>query len=127
MVVDAPSMARRPQRRACRRHVSKGLGRRGACVKIVVRMPNWLGDAVMALPAVGAVRAAFPSAHRTIAAIQPVAPMFEEMTPAGQQEILVVEKSNEAERLRAGTFESILLLPNSFRSAWTARQAGIAN
>ena len=37
--------------------------------RLVVRAPNWLGDAVMALPAMGAIRTAFPDARIAIAAI----------------------------------------------------------
>ena len=93
--------------------------------RLVVRMPNWLGDVVMALPAVAAVRAAFPAAHLTVAAIPSVAPMFEERTPVRQQQILVVDKKDEATQLRAAAADTILLLPNSFRSAWVARGACI--
>lgn len=93
--------------------------------RIVIRMPNWLGDAVMALPAAAAVRAEYPAAHLAIAAIPAVAPMFEERTAVSPQQIVVVEKGTEAARLREGAFDTIVLLPNSFRSAWIARQSGI--
>jgi heptosyltransferase-2 len=93
--------------------------------RIVIRMPNWLGDAVMALPAAEAVRTAFPGKHIGIAAIPSVAAMFEERTAVAPDQVVVVEKGNEAERLRAGRFDTIILLPNSIGSAWVARQAGI--
>ena len=93
--------------------------------RLLIRMPNWLGDAVMALPAAEAVRAAYPDKHIGIAAIPSVAPMFEERTAIAPQQVIVVEKNNEAERLRAGRFDTTILLPNSIRSAWVARQAGI--
>ena len=98
---------------------------RDAPRRIVIRMPNWLGDAVMALPAVAAVRAAFPAASLTLAAIPSIAPMLEENTGAGQQEVISVDKSTETQLLRSGGFDTALLLPNSFRSAWSARQSGI--
>ena len=88
-------------------------------------MPNWLGDVVMAMPAVADVRRAFPEATLAIAAQPPLAPLFQEETGIGQQEILPVAAEDEVERLRGGAFDAILLLPNSFRSAWTARQARI--
>ena len=93
--------------------------------RTVVRMPNWLGDAVLALPAVAGLRRALPDAHLAVAAIASVAPMFEEDTPARQHEIIVVDKATEAAALRGRGFDTILLLPNSFRSAWVARQSGI--
>ena len=98
-----------------------------APARLVVRMPNWLGDVVMALPAVAALRRAYPDAHLALAAMASIAPMFEEDTPARQQQIVVVDKAHEAPVLRAGGFDTIVLLPNSFRSAWVARQAGIPN
>ena len=50
--------------------------------RLLIRMPNWLGDAVMALPAVGAVRAAFPDAYLSIGALPSILPVFEERTAA---------------------------------------------
>ncbi|MEO5896556.1 MAG: lipopolysaccharide heptosyltransferase II [Vicinamibacterales bacterium] len=93
--------------------------------RIAIRMPNWLGDAVMALPAAEAVRAAYPDKHIGIAAIPSIAPMFEERTGIAPDQVVTVEIDTEAERLRAGRFDTIILLPNSIRSAWVARQAGI--
>jgi heptosyltransferase II len=93
--------------------------------RLVIRAPNWLGDAVMALPAMGAVRAAFPDATITIAAVPAVAPLFEELTAASQDEILMVARDTEIASLRNGQFDTALLLPNSFRAAWVARRARI--
>jgi heptosyltransferase-2 len=94
--------------------------------RLVVRAPNWLGDAVMALPALESLRAAMPAAHVTIAAIGSIAPMFEEDTSAAPEAVLTIgDRANEAALLAAGSFDAALLLPNSFRSAWDARRAGI--
>jgi heptosyltransferase-2 len=92
----------------------------------VIRAPNWLGDAVMALPAMAAVRAALPDTLIAIAAVPSVAPLFEELTAAAQDELLPVTASTEIALLAAGRFDAALLLPNSFRVAWAARQAKIA-
>jgi len=93
--------------------------------RLVVRMPNWLGDAVMALPALGALRAEWPDTDVTLAASPAVAPVFEERTPAAPQHILRLDKAGERAALAAGAFDAILLLTNSFRTAWTASRAGI--
>ncbi|MEO6212784.1 MAG: lipopolysaccharide heptosyltransferase II [Vicinamibacterales bacterium] len=93
--------------------------------RIVIRMPNWLGDAIMALPAASAIRAAYPAAHLAVAAIPSVAPLFEEWSRVAPQEIVPVDRGGEAARLRAGAFDTIVLLPSSFRSAWIARQSAI--
>ena len=94
--------------------------------RLVIRAPNWLGDAVMALPAMGALRAAFPAAHVAVAAIPAIAPLFDEATSAAQDSVIVAADSRaEIAALTAGGFDTIVLLPNSFRSAWSARRAKI--
>ena len=94
--------------------------------RLAVRAPNWLGDAVMALPALESLRRALPAAHVTIAAGRSIAPMFEEDTAAAPDAVLAIDdRANEAKLLAAGRFDAVLLLPNSFRSAWDARRSGI--
>ena len=48
--------------------------------RLVIRAPNPLGDAIMALPAMAALRAAFPDAQLIVAAAPAVAPLFQEIT-----------------------------------------------
>jgi heptosyltransferase-2 len=93
--------------------------------RLIVRAPNWLGDAVMALPAIEAVRRAYPESALVIAARASIAPIFEEETPAAPDEILVVDQQRETAQLRGARADAILLLPNSFDSAWRASRAGI--
>jgi heptosyltransferase-2 len=94
--------------------------------RLVVRAPNWLGDAVMALPAMGALRRALGSTHITVAAVPSVAPLFEEDTNAAQDALVTIaDARTEARTLAAGAFDSALLLPNSFRSAWNVKRASI--
>jgi heptosyltransferase-2 len=95
--------------------------------RLVIRLPNWLGDVMMALPALVAVREAFPGAFLALAAQPSVAPVFEEHTTIRQQQLLTVNKASEAASLREGAFDTILLLTNSFRSAWIAKRSGIPN
>jgi heptosyltransferase-2 len=102
--------------------------------RLVVLAPNWLGDCVMALPAIAAVRAQFPSATLAVAARAPLAPLFE--LADGVDEIVRFEPSRrfrpwlaasrDARELASGRFDLAILLPNSFRAAWIARRAGIA-
>jgi heptosyltransferase-2 len=56
--------------------------------RLVVRTPNWLGDAVLALPALAAVRHHFAKSHLTIAAVPGVAPMFREQTDVAPDDIV---------------------------------------
>jgi heptosyltransferase-2 len=96
--------------------------------RVLVRAPNWLGDAVLALPAVVAVRRHFPGAHLAVAGPAPVAALFREATPARPDEVLELPPGRKAAQaaLRAGQFDLAVLLPNSFQSAWALRRAGIA-
>jgi lipopolysaccharide heptosyltransferase II len=95
------------------------------CDRLLIRAPNWLGDAVMALPALAAVRRAYADRAIVIAARPSVAPLFREQTIAGAEEVLVVDERSETGQIRAAQADAVLLLPNSFRSAWTARLAGV--
>lgn len=101
--------------------------------RVVVVAPNWLGDAVMALPALADLRAHFARAHLVVAARPGLAPLYTRV--AGVDEILTLagrggwaalrDVGNEAAALRAGAFDVAVLLPNSFRSALAAARAGI--
>jgi heptosyltransferase-2 len=93
--------------------------------RLIVRAPNWLGDAVMALPALGAVRRAFRSSTLILAATSSVAPLFEERTAAAPDEILTIDRAREVAQLRASGADAVLLLTNSFGSAWVARRSGL--
>ncbi len=93
--------------------------------RLVIRAPNWLGDAVMALPAMAALRR--DTKGTLILAARPsIAPLFEEDTSASPDEIVTLDEKRELSQLRAVRADRIVLLPNSFGSAWTARRAGIA-
>ena len=101
--------------------------------RIVVLAPNWLGDAVMALPAIADVRRTFPSARFTIAARRSVADIFR-LVPFIDDVVPLewkgrwwrrAELARDAERLRALRADLALLLPNSFAAAWLVQQADI--
>ena len=93
--------------------------------RLVVRMPNWLGDVVMALPALAAIRAAYPDVFLAVAAIPSLAPILAEGIDGRPQQVVTIDGSGEAARLREGQFGAAILLTNSFRTAWAARQSGI--
>ncbi len=87
--------------------------------RLVVFAPNWLGDAVMALPAVADLRRANPDAFIAVAARPSIAPLF--TLAEGIDDVIDIERAD----LRAQSFDRVLLLPNSFRSALLAWRAGI--
>jgi len=94
--------------------------------RLAIRSPNWLGDAIMALPAMGALRRAYPDAHLAIAAPASVAPLFREQTNAEPASVLsFADHRGERAALGGAALDLIVLLPNSFRSAWIARAAAI--
>jgi lipopolysaccharide heptosyltransferase II len=92
---------------------------------VVLLVPNWLGDCVMALPAIRDVRRHFAGAHLTVAARASVAKLFRAVP--GIDEILTFKtRKDEIGQLQAAHFDLALLFPNSFRSAWITRRAGIS-
>ena len=100
-------------------------------MRVVVRTPNWLGDVVMALPVLSALRAHFADAFLAAAVPKPFAPVLSTVAEVDQVVGLNRKRSGrhrldaEIEMLRGGAFDLAVLLPNSFGAAWVARRAGI--
>ena len=100
-------------------------------MRVVVRTPNWLGDVVMALPVLSALRVHFADAFLAAAVPKPFAPVLSTVTEVDQVVGLNRKRSGrhrldaEIEMLRSGAFDLAVLLPNSFGAAWVARRAGI--
>jgi len=99
----------------------------GAPARLVVRAPNWLGDAVLALPALRAVGRRFADSEVTLAATPAVAPLFAESVGLDGWSTLVLPDGRRAQvaALAAGRFDAGLLLTNSFGSAWALRRAAV--
>ena len=105
-----------------------------ATERLVVVSPNWLGDAVMALPAIADARRHLPDAHLAVAARKSVAPLFTMV--AGVDEVITLPGrgglralsswQQDAAVLASGQFDAALLLPNSFATGWIASKSGIA-
>jgi heptosyltransferase-2 len=95
--------------------------------RVVVRPPNWLGDAVMALPAIAAIRRHFCQNHLTIAAAPAVAALFREDTDGAPDRVidLPTDTRGAVALLEGEGFDIGILLPNSFRSAWQFWRAGV--
>jgi heptosyltransferase-2 len=94
---------------------------------LVVRSPNWLGDAVMALSAVRNLKTLAGHEPLTVAAPEKLAALWQACPFVDQVLSLPQPKSIRAVsgQLRAGKFGTALLLPNSLRSALEAFLAGI--
>ena len=100
---------------------------------IIVRMPNWLGDAVMATPVITDLRNQWPKATITAMCQAGVATLLRGNPHLN--EIFSFSKPNEflhrqqrrnlIARLRQGKYDLGILLPNSFSSAWWFWRGGV--
>jgi heptosyltransferase-2 len=93
-------------------------------VKILIRATNWVGDAIMALPALRAVRSRFPEAEISILARPYVAAIYKEQQVCDNM-MLVEDARDILSELRAQKFDTALLLQNAFQAAWFVWRAGI--
>lgn len=95
---------------------------------LIVRLPNWLGDTVMAVPALRALRRTHPDAHTIV-----VGPWATIVAGNGLVDTVVPYPRSRAARIRtADTIRNLrpdtaVLLPNSFEAAlaawyWGARR-----
>ncbi len=93
---------------------------------ILVRAPNWLGDAVMALPVLTGLRSRFTEARLTVLAAPRVAPLFKGQP--GVAETLLYPPGPEKWRFLLslrGRFDLALVLPHSLESALGLWLAGV--
>jgi heptosyltransferase-2 len=88
--------------------------------RLVVVAPNWLGDGVMAQPAIADVRNGRPDASVVVAARASVAPLFSLMRAV--DEVVVLPRHGP---YPLGGSDIALLLPNSFHSAFMTARAGV--
>ena len=93
--------------------------------KLAVRLPNWLGDTVMAVPALHALRATWPDA--AVLAAGPWAPV---LGGQGLADVLLTYPRAPGARLRAADAvarfgpELMVVLPNSLEAALAAWYSG---
>lgn len=100
-------------------------------MKILVRGTNWIGDAVMAIPAIRRLRTAFPDAEITLHTRSWAEGIFRDADFIDH--ILTFERSTsklgdvrgQARVLREKQYDVAILLPNSFESALIAKLARI--
>jgi lipopolysaccharide heptosyltransferase II len=95
--------------------------------RILIRSSNWLGDAVMSMPAVRAIKNGRPDVHVTIAAPEKIAPMWK-LIPEVDAIISLPEDSLlSVVRLfrQQMPFDVAILFPNSLRVALESWLSGI--
>lgn len=98
--------------------------------RVVVRSPNWLGDAVMALPALRLLRRTFADAHLALAGPKPLLDLFQDQDMC--DDFIALERVRGPEslwqgsrRLATSRFDLAVLLQNAFSAALTMRLAGV--
>ncbi len=102
-------------------------------MRILVRATNWVGDAVMSIPALAVIRGRWPQAEIAVLARPWVADLYRDQGfldrlivfdhTGRHRGLLGIERL--ARDLRRDHFDLALLLPNSFQSAWIAWRAAI--
>ncbi len=98
--------------------------------RVCVRATNWLGDAVMSLPAIRAIRHIFPHAHIAVVARPWVAGLYARETCIDRVIPYTAQKGLRAKRdfaasLRLERFDGAILLQNAFDAALITWLAGI--
>jgi lipopolysaccharide heptosyltransferase II len=95
--------------------------------RILIRATNWLGDSVITVPAVRAIKAGRPDAHITIVAPEKIAsvwklvPDIDEVLPFNRDSFFSVVQTIR----RQAPFDVAILFPNSLRTALEVWFAGI--
>lgn len=98
--------------------------------ELLVRSPNWLGDACMSAPAVCSLKQGRPDLRLTILTPQKLAPFWKAL-PEIDQVIAIPLNSNPWQvatllRKNSISFDAALILPNSVRSALELALAGVS-
>jgi heptosyltransferase-2 len=102
-------------------------------MNILVRMPNWIGDLVMATPVLADLRKKFPEASITAMCRRPVCDLLE--LDDSIDELFCFTKLNGfvrrddrrniIEKIKNGKYDLGILLTNSFSSAWWFWQGNV--
>ena len=100
---------------------------------LLVRATNWIGDAVMSIPALREIRRSHPGWRITVLALPWVAGLYEGESFC--DEVLIYQREGRhrglcgrerlARDLRTRRFQRAILLQNAFDAAWLAWRAGV--
>ena len=101
-------------------------------MRLGVFLPNWVGDVVMATPAIRALRKHLGTSGQLVGIMRPYVAEVLEGNPWFDETFLYDKKTstpdlrwaNVRQRLRDQRLDAILLLTNSLRTGWMAWQCG---
>ena len=102
---------------------------------IIVRMPNWVGELIMATPILEDLRTTLPNAEITAMCLSHIAPLLEH-DPAidklfhfskSKKFFRRIEERNIVEKLKKGRYDLGIILTNSFSSAWHFWRGNVHN
>ncbi len=103
-------------------------------MKILIRVPNWVGDAVLCIPALEAIRARRPEAEIALLGREWVSGLFQGQAWADR--VIVFDHKGRhkgffglerlAREVRKECFDTAVLFQNAFQAAWLAWRAGVA-
>lgn len=101
--------------------------------KIMVRATNWVGDAVISLPALEVLRERFPHTEIVLVAKPWVSELYLHHPTVNRQIVYDAEKKHRGYRglgqlvdeLRVERFDAAILFQNAFQAAWLAWRARI--
>lgn len=100
--------------------------------KILIYIPNWIGDAVMAIPMVRETRRVYPDDELTLFAREWVSPVFQYLR--GIDKIISFSREEIKRRkskrtlihhLRQGQYDTVYILPDSFSTSWIMYNARV--
>jgi heptosyltransferase II len=95
--------------------------------RILIRSSNWLGDAIMSVPAVRAIKRGRPDAHVTVIAPAKIAPVWQLVDEVDRVLPQAGKSLARAARMirREAGFDAAIVFPNSLRSALEIFAAGV--
>ncbi len=110
---------------------ARGVTVRGGAIteppsRVLVRMPNWLGDAVMAMPLLEGLRLAWPRADVTVLTKGNLSALYD-LSPVPVETVSWDGESGSEGPPRRCSADLVLSVPRSLGAAWKAFRCGVAS
>ena len=93
-------------------------------MRILVRSPNWIGDVVMSMPVVRALRKNFSDSEIIVIAKKTISLLWS-LNPDINGLLEIQGFFSTIKKIREGNFDIAIILPNSFKSALMIYLAGV--